>query len=135
MKNIGISKGIWRELNKIRREQNFNYYNDAIEYLLKRPSVSSFEEKSYDEGVIEGYAKGKIEGYVNAKNDWQLWFFCNTCGERMDITPDSNVHEEAIKHLKRSNWGHSVCHRRVKEEKVLPHSSEKKIVNIDIGKL
>ena len=133
MKNIGVSKAIWRKLNKVRREQGLKYYNEVIEYLLKRPtaqpqqpatpqieSVSIFEEKK--KSYSDGHKKGMDDGYDKAKNDWQIWFFCNTCGERMDIIPNSNVHEDVIEHLRRNRWGHSVCHQRSKEENILPHS-------------
>lgn len=131
MKNIGVSKAIWRELNRVRREQGFKYYGEVIEYLLKQStaqqpatpeieSVSIFEEKK--KSYADGYKKGMDEGYDKGMNAWRIWFFCNTCGERMDIRIRSNVHEAVIEYLKAHRWGHSVCHQRSKEEKILPHS-------------
>ncbi len=135
MKNIGVSKAIWRELNKIRREQGFKYYTEAIKYLLKRPaaqqpvmleleSVSSFEEKKkfYSDGHTIGYKKGLNDGYNKGKSDWQIWYFCHLCNGRINISPDSNSHNAIIEYLKEHRWGHGKCPQQIEKEEVPPHS-------------
>ncbi len=137
MKNIGVSKAIWRELNKIRSEHSFKYYTEAIKYLLKQStaqqpvtpeiesvSISIFEEKkkSYSDGHTIGYKKGLDDGYNKAKSAWQIWYFCHLCNGRINISPDSNSHDAIIEYLKEHRWGHGKCPQQIEKEEVLPHS-------------
>jgi len=52
------------------------------------------------------------KGYEQGKRDWQIWYFCDVCGERIDIAPQGNSHKELIGYMKQHGWGHSRCHEK-----------------------
>jgi len=52
------------------------------------------------------------EGYDEAEKDWQIWYFCNICGERIDMSPNSDSHKAMIGYMKDHSWGHDSCHGR-----------------------
>ena len=58
------------------------------------------------------YEMQSQEGYKDAKNGSQIWYFCDQCGEKIVITPDSNAHEAIIGFMKEQGWGHNRCHEK-----------------------
>ena len=77
--------------------------------------------RDFLKGIIEEretemdiYTEGANDGYEKGKEDWQIWFDCNVCGEPCAIKPGSKAHKEIIKHLE--NWGHEECIDKQKEE-------------------
>ncbi len=59
---------------------------------------------------LKGFRRGKKEGYKKGKEDWNIWFYCNVCGEVIWIRPSDNAHEHIIKYMKEVGWGHAKCH-------------------------
>ena len=59
-----------------------------------------------------GYTTGHNDGYKKAKREHQIWYFCCVCGERVDITPNSDSHKDIIEMMKEKRWGHESCHNK-----------------------
>jgi hypothetical protein len=57
------------------------------------------------------YDKAYDLGYRKGKEDHQVWYFCNRCGGRMDIRPNSPNHEALIQSLRARGRGHTSCHK------------------------
>ena len=51
-------------------------------------------------------------GYDQAIEDYQIWYFCSVCGERIDMSPNSESHKAIIGYMKDHNWGHASCHEQ-----------------------
>jgi len=51
------------------------------------------------------------EGYDEAEKEYQIWYFCAGCRERIDIDPNSASHKAMIGYMKEHSWGHASCHR------------------------
>jgi len=67
---------------------------------LKMPDVEKIKEKAYE------------EGYDQAEKDWQIWYYCAACGERIDMDPNDDDHKAMIGYMKEHRWGHPSCHRQ-----------------------
>ena len=65
-----------------------------------------------DEAKNEGYK----QGYEQAKKDHQIWYYCNVCQERINVTPNGKSHEAIIQYMKEKRWGHAECHEKEKEK-------------------
>ncbi|MBA7692159.1 hypothetical protein ES703_100717 [subsurface metagenome] len=55
---------------------------------------------------------GLSESYGQAKKDYQIWYYCDVCRERIDMDPNSNSHKEMINYMREHEWGHASCHRQ-----------------------
>jgi hypothetical protein len=65
---------------------------------LIQPDIGEIKEKAY------------YEGYNQAKKDYQIWYYCNVCGERIDMSPNGNDHKAMIGFMGENGWGHASCH-------------------------
>ena len=65
-----------------------------------------------DEAKNEGYK----QGYEQAQKDHQIWYYCNVCQERINISPNGESHKALIQYLKEHGWGHVSCHEKEKEK-------------------
>ena len=64
---------------------------------LNMPDIREIKEKAYD------------EGYNQAEKDWQIWYYCAACGERIDMDPNDDDHKAMIGYMKEHGWGHASC--------------------------
>lgn len=51
------------------------------------------------------------EGYDHAKKGYQIWYYCNVCQKRIDISPNSDSHKAIVAYMKLEGWGHHSCHQ------------------------
>jgi hypothetical protein len=44
-------------------------------------------------------------------NKYAIWFFCNKCGYRVYLKPESEKHEDIIEYIRKNkpNWVHENC--------------------------
>ena len=78
---------------------------DRLEIKMSKP------KKAREEGYIQGYNK--------AKEEHQIWYFCNVCQERINISPDSESHKAIIQYMEEHGWGHKSCHEEQKKSQPL----------------
>jgi len=78
-----------------------------------------YAEKEYSEifeqGHVEGLDVGINAGINRGKRKWAIWCYCNVCGKKIYIEPNSDVHNAIIKYMKEQGWGHAECHKSNKE--------------------
>jgi len=74
-----------------------DFVKDSLGVLqLKMPDVKEIREKAYDQ----------------AKKDYQIWYFCNICGKKIDMSPNGDDHKTMIGYMKEHGWAHAKCHRQ-----------------------
>lgn len=56
--------------------------------------------------------KARRAGYEQGRKDHQIWYYCDTCRQRMDVTPNSECHKAMIDYMKEHGWGHKSCHKQ-----------------------
>jgi len=71
----------------------------------------TIKSKGYGNGLAAGRSRGYSEGYERGKGDHQVWYLCNTCDGRLNISPNSAAHKAMIELMKDAGWGHSSCHQ------------------------
>ena len=52
-------------------------------------------------------------GYNEGAEDAQIWYYCNICGEKIHIEPNSENHKALIEYMEEHGWGHASCHGNV----------------------
>ena len=76
-----------------------NFVKDALGIQqAKMPNIKEIKEKAYD------------EGYAQAEKDYQIWYYCAVCRERIDMGPNSDSHKAMIGYMKEHGWAHASCH-------------------------
>ena len=76
-----------------------DFVKDSLGLLeLKMPDIEEIKEAAYD------------EVYGDAKERYQIWYFCSVCGKRIDVPPNSDSHKAMIGFMKEHGWGHASCH-------------------------
>ena len=73
-----------------------------------RDSLGLLQLKIPDTEEIKETAWG--EGYDQAEKDYRIWYFCNVCGKRMEMSPNDDDHKAMIGYMKEHGWGHVSCH-------------------------
>ena len=77
-----------------------DFVKDSLGLLqLKIPDTEEIKERARD------------EGYAQALEDYQIWYYCAVCRERIDMEPNSDSHKAMIGFMKEHGWGHASCHR------------------------
>jgi len=71
-------------------------------------SLGLLELKIPDIEEIKEEAEG--QGYVLGMEEWQIWYFCDVCHERIDILPNGDEHRAIIDYMRKAGWGHIDCH-------------------------
>ena len=56
------------------------------------------------------YTEAWSKGYDEGTKEHQIWYYCDVCGKRMNVTPSSNDHKALIDYMKEHGWGHQACH-------------------------
>ncbi len=78
-----------------------DFVKDSLGLLqLNMPDIGEIKEKAYD------------EGYNQAEEDWQIWYYCAACRERIDMDPNDDDHKAMIGYMKEHGWGHPSCRRQ-----------------------
>lgn len=78
-----------------------DFVKDSLGLLqLKMPDVEEIKEKAWD------------EGHNHAKKDYQIWYYCAGCRERIDMSPNGNDHKGMIVYMREHGWAHPKCHRQ-----------------------
>ena len=67
-----------------------------------------------EEARNEGYNKGYKLGYNKAMKDYQIWYHCSVCGERMNMKPNDEDHKEMIHYMREHGWRHAKCPEKQK---------------------
>jgi len=76
------------------------FVKDSLGILqLKIPETKDIKEKA------------RRAGYEQGKKENQVWYYCDTCRQRMDMAPNSECHKAMIDYMKEHGWGHRSCHR------------------------
>jgi predicted DNA-binding protein len=75
------------------------------------------EGKSFAQFLREIINKAKVKyskayqlGYNIGKGEWQIWYHCSICGERINVTPNGESHKALMEYLEGEGWGHASCH-------------------------
>ena len=79
-----------------RRSKVFNLNNPGIEY-------------------VSGRKRGREEGYEKAKKEYQIWYYCIVCGERIDMLPNGDDHKAMIEYMREDGWAHGTCYKEEEE--------------------
>jgi len=74
-----------------------------------RESLGLQQAKMHDIGEIRDSAWD--EGYAQGMEDYQIWYYCDVCGERIDMEPNSDSHKAMIGYMRGHGWGHISCHK------------------------
>jgi len=72
-----------------------------------KESLGLLQPKMPDIGRIKRLARDK--GYREAKEEYQIWYYCNVCRKRIDIYPNSESHKAIIGYMKKDGWRHEGC--------------------------
>ena len=76
-----------------------DFIKDSLGLLqIKIPNTEDIKETAWG------------EGYDQAEKDYQIWYYCSVCRERMDMEPNSDSHKAMIGYMKENGWGHKSCH-------------------------
>jgi hypothetical protein len=114
--------------SRIRYEQN----NPTISFRVDRDTYDLLQQRLKDLGVsFAGFVKESLglihadidevkqaawdEGYSQAMEEYQSWYFCNICGKRIDMKPNSDSHKAMIGYMKDHGWAHAGCRRQYSE--------------------
>ncbi len=82
-----------------------DFVKDSLGVLqLKIPDTKEIKKKARSAGNSQGYNK--------AKNEYEIWYYCNVCGGQITIKPNEGAHKEIIGYLKSRGWGHNNCHQQ-----------------------
>ena len=72
-----------------------DFVKDSLGLLqLKMPDVEEIKETAWSEGYDQA----------------QIWYYCAVCGERIDMSPNSDSHKAMIGFMKDKGWAHASCH-------------------------
>jgi len=78
-----------------------DFVKDSLGLLqLKIPNTEEIKERAWD------------EGYNQAIEEYQIWYYCAVCGERIEMSPNDDDHKAMIGYMKEHGWGHKSCHGR-----------------------
>jgi hypothetical protein len=76
-----------------------DFVKDSLGLLqLKIPDIEEIRDTAWN------------EGYEEAEKEYQIWYYCAVCGERIDMEPNSDSHKAMIGYMKEHGWGHRSCH-------------------------
>ena len=76
-----------------------DFVKDSLGLLqLKIPDTKEIKEGAWN------------KGYSEAKKNYQIWYYCAVCGERIDVEPNSDSHKAMMGYMKEHRWGHKSCH-------------------------
>jgi hypothetical protein len=62
-----------------------------------------------EKGIFEFFHHGIHEGLQIASEQNGFYFYCAVCGEKIYISPNSEIHNAVIQYLEQQGWGHAGC--------------------------
>ena len=62
------------------------------------------------------YSQGRSEGYGDARERFEVWYYCSVCCEPITIEPNSDAHTAMIELMRAKGWGHASCHEKPQNE-------------------
>ena len=75
-----------------------DFVKDSLGLLqLKVPETGEMKEKA------------RMSGYDQGKREHQIWYFCDVCGKRINMSPGGNDHKAMIGFMKERGWQHDEC--------------------------
>ena len=75
-----------------------DFVKDSLGLLqLKMPDTEEIRETAWS------------EVYDQAEKDYQIWYYCAVCRERINMPPNSDSHKAMIGYMKEHGWGHKSC--------------------------
>jgi len=78
-----------------------DFVKDSLGLLqVKMPNIEEIKQRAWE------------EGYNQAMEDYQIWYFCNVCGKRIEMSPNDDDHKAMIGYMKEHSWGHTSCHKQ-----------------------
>jgi hypothetical protein len=78
-----------------------DFVKDSLRILqLKIPETREIKEKA------------RRAGYNQGKKEHQIWYYCDTCKQRIDVAPNSESHKAMIGYMREGGWGHLSCHHQ-----------------------
>ncbi|MFH0749204.1 MAG: hypothetical protein V1915_04750 [Candidatus Bathyarchaeota archaeon] len=100
-----------------RLEKNSVEYKRAVEFeaesRYKSRHMTEFN-KAKETIARQNQKTGYEAGYKAAKAQYEIWYYCSVCGEKITINHDSNVHKAVIELLREKGWAHTACHKKKK---------------------
>ena len=96
-------------------ESNSKKFKEAIKRESNRIYKSRFMteiNKAKDTWYSKGYKEGDFIGSTLSKAKHQVWYYCAICGERIDISPDSESHKDIIEYMRERGWKHVSCQKK-----------------------
>ena len=124
-----MAKAIHKPPARIRYEQS----HPTVSCRLSRDEYALLKQRLEDLGGISfaGFVKDSLgllqlkmpateeirkrargEGYNQAKEEYQIWYYCAVCGKRIDMEPNTESHKAMIRFMKKHGWGHKSCHEK-----------------------
>lgn len=87
---------------------------EKIDRMVERTgkSISDLVRMAFfdpEKGIFELFHHGIHEGLQIASDQGGFYFYCAVCGEKMYISPNSEIHNAVIQYLKQQGWGHAGC--------------------------
>ena len=101
--------------SRARYEQEHPTVSVRVSKKLKDVLDTVKEEtgNSYAEIISAGLTGAKElwkKGYEVAKRNYEIWYYCAVCGEKIFVSPNSNDHRAMIRYMWEHGWSHSGCH-------------------------
>jgi len=94
-----------------------------MEDYKRLKEILETEGKSFAEFLREVIHKAHVKygkayklAYSRGRGDWQIWYYCDVCGERININPNGGSHKALIEYMKEGGWGHAECHEERRKE-------------------
>jgi len=101
--NFRMKKEDKEKLDKM-KELSGKSYADLVGVALL--GLEKDFSKAYEKARNEGYKKG----FADAKKTYRIWFYCDICGDDIEVEPNSDAHKAIIVYMEKERWGHSECH-------------------------
>ncbi len=96
-------------------DPNSNIFKTAVERSFQKVYRTKFIKQLNvtREGIrTDAYRLGKANGLQEGETKNQIWYYCDVCGKKMVIAPNSNVHTKIIDYMREHLWGHTDCHNK-----------------------
>jgi hypothetical protein len=106
-----LSKEEYEFIKRIAESKGLGIKDLFLEVLKDLIDFKNEVEKSY------------WEGYYRAREDYCIWYYCDACGRRIVIYPDSEEHKDIMEYMRR-NWVHrGMRHVKMLKMKMLRESN------------
>ena len=100
---IRLTKSLKEILDSLRGNTSYSEFIRTV-LTTKEKQLKEISNQAYN------------QGYNKAKEEHQIWYFCNVCQERINISPNSESHKAIIQYMEEHGWGHRSCHEKEKSQ-------------------